>query len=206
MDVDSKLTGLRDFLSGELYEWLTDNALEVDKCQLQASDSHEGAVNKPTFTLPTESVPSPAPTPSSIPGPCCSRPFAAPKTAEEIELARSKGVPCKTQQDTNYCIHLWNAWSVHHQATAGVRIPPLADLKIDELQHWFTRYILEVRKKDGGQFPPNTLHHLVCGITRYLRHHGQPELDVWKDPEFSNFRASLDSEMKRLQSSGMGAK
>ena len=59
MDVDSKLTGLRDCLSGELYEWLTDNALEVDKCQLQASDSHEEAVNKPTFAPPTESVPSP---------------------------------------------------------------------------------------------------------------------------------------------------
>ena len=199
MDVDSKLTRLRDFLSGELYEWLTDDALDVDKCPLQASDSHEEAANKPMFALPTESVPSPAPTPSPTPGPGCSRPFAAPKTAEEIELARSKGVPCKTRQDTNYCVRLWNAWSVHHQATAGVLIPPLADLKIDELQHWLTRYVLEVRKKDGSEFPPNTLHHLVCGITRYLWHHGQPELDVWKDPEFSNFRASL-------YSSGMGAK
>ena len=35
---------------------------------------------------------------------------------------------------------------------------------------------------------------------------GKPELDVFKDTEFADFRGSLDAEMKRLQSSGIGSK
>ena len=33
----------------------------------------------------------------------------------------------------------------------------------------------------------------------------RPELDFFKDPTFSEFRASLDAEMKRLQSAGIGS-
>ena len=66
-------------------------------------------------------------------------------------------------------------------------------------------FILEIRKKDGNEFPPNSLHHLVCGLMCYLRHHGRPEVDSFKDPDFSSFRTSLDAEMKRLQSLGVGS-
>ena len=74
------------------------------------------------------------------------------------------------------------------------------------MQHWLTLFILEVRKKDGSEFPPNSLYHLVCGIVRYVKNHGKPELDIFKDAKFANFRASLDSEMKRLQSLVVGSK
>ncbi len=54
--------------------------------------------------------------------------------------------------------------------------------------------------------PPNTLHHLVCGVMRYLRWNGQPKIDFFTDVDFSHFKQSLDAEMKRLQSQGMGSK
>lgn len=41
---------------------------------------------------------------------------------------------------------------------------------------------------------------------RYVRWNGRPNIDFFKDPEFSNFRASLDAEMKQLQSQGEGSK
>ena len=34
---------------------------------------------------------------------------------------------------------------------------------------------------------------------------GRPELDIFKHPSFSDFRASLDAEMKRLQIAGIGS-
>ena len=41
---------------------------------------------------------------------------------------------------------------------------------------------------------------------RHLRQNcGKPEIDFFKDPEFADFRASLDTEMKRLQSAGVGS-
>ena len=39
---------------------------------------------------------------------------------------------------------------------------------------------------------------------RFLRSNGKPELDIFKDKELVQFRAVLDSEMKRLQGLGIG--
>ena len=64
---------------------------------------------------------------------------------------------------------------------------------------------MEVRKKDGSEYPHNTLHHLVCGIMCHLRISGQPSLDFFKVPNFTDFRTSLDAEMKRLQGAGVGS-
>ena len=79
-------------------------------------------------------------------------------------------------------------------------------MAVVSLQHWLSRFVLEVRKKDGSEYPANTLHHLCCGIMRHLRLNGRPELDFFKDPTFSEFRATLDSEMKLIQSAGIGSK
>ena len=48
------------------------------------------------------------------------------------------------------------------------------------------------------------LHHVCVGIMRYLRANSMPDIDMFKDPGFSRFRMVLDSEMKRLQASGIG--
>ena len=68
------------------------------------------------------------------------------------------------------------------------------------------RFALEIRRKDGKQYPPNTIHNICCGVMRYLRTQGKPEIDFFKDSSFSHFRAVLDSEMKRLQGQGVGSK
>ncbi len=59
--------------------------------------------------------------------------------------------------------------------------------------------IFQIRKNDGSEFPPDTLHHIVSGIQRYLRWNGNPGIDLFKDACFADFRMCLDSEMKRLQ-------
>ena len=73
-----------------------------------------------------------------------------------------------------------------------------------ELQQSFCRFVLEVRKVNGLPYPPNSLHHIVCGILRYLRQNGKPEVDFFK--EFSECRVVLDSEMKRLRKEGVRSK
>ena len=77
---------------------------------------------------------------------------------------------------------------------------------MDELAHWLTLFILEARKKTGEVYPPNTLHHIVCGLMRHVRQSGNPQVDFFCDSQFSGFRASLDAEMKRLQAEGVGSK
>ena len=41
---------------------------------------------------------------------------------------------------------------------------------------------------------------------RHLRQNGQPDIDFFKDSTFSEFKSTLDAEMKRLQSKGVGSK
>ncbi len=68
------------------------------------------------------------------------------------------------------------------------------------------RFTLEAQKRDGTEYLPTPFHHLCCGIMRYLRWNGWPAVDFFVDPGFTDFRATLDGEMKRLQSQSLGAK
>ena len=78
-------------------------------------------------------------------------------------------------------------------------------LNPSELASQLSSFIFEVRKKDGSEFLPDTLLHIVSGIQRFLRNNGKPSIDIYEDVEFADFRSCLDSEMKRLQSSGLGS-
>ena len=131
--------------------------------------------------------------------------FATPKSGEEITEARMQGVPFKTEKDTKYCVCVWESWKEHRIKTTKSDIAPLSELSHSELDYWLTRFVLEARKKDGCEYPPNSLHHICCGLMRYLRWNGQPSIDPFTQSDFTNFRASLDSELKRLQSKGVGS-
>ena len=131
--------------------------------------------------------------------------FAHLKTDTKVSKARKASIPKKTQLDTNYCTRIWKEWRLHRNSTTTADTVPALSPDIDEatLQHWMGRFVLEIRKQDGNEYPANTLHHICCGIMRYLRQNGQPSLD-FKDPAFDDFRCTLDSEMKRVQSAGIG--
>ena len=66
----------------------------------------------------------------------------------------------------------------------------------NQLTHWLSRFVVEVRKLDGTEYPPNTLYHICAGIQRSLRDSGLI-LDIFKDPQYSPFQNSLDREMKQ---------
>ena len=98
-------------------------------------------------------------------------------------------------------MRLWEDWRKHRNSN----ISPLIELSEPELNQWLACFVLEVRKKDGTVYPPNTLHHLVAGLLRHMRGNGR-QVDFFQDPGFSTFRASLDAEMKRLAREGVGSK
>ena len=131
--------------------------------------------------------------------------FAPAVSDLDVVKAHEQVIPKRTREDTAYCIRVWDEWT-KCRLEHGAQIQPLMTMDTSTLQHWLTYFILEVRKQNGSEYPPNTLHHLVCGIMRYLRQNGRPEIDFFKDASFADFRASLDAEMKRLQSNGIGSK
>ncbi len=67
------------------------------------------------------------------------------------------------------------------------------------------RFVLEVRKEDGTEYPLETLYHIVCGIMSFIRQNGRPEVDFFKNQDYTELRAILGAEMKRLKRAGKGS-
>ncbi|XP_065915625.1 uncharacterized protein KIAA1958-like [Dysidea avara] len=195
-------TSLSEFLSDELLSFISEDISpinshasggsdnipdELDLLLLRAIENFEDSNNQETSTASK------------------SRPFGKALSGENIEQAIQSAVPESTRKDTKYCVSMWDEWVVARAKSTGTIIPYLKDITIPELNHWICYFILEVRKKDGTEFPPNTLHHICCGVLRYLRISGI-NVDIFKDKESTKFRNVLDSEMKRLQALGLGTK
>ena len=95
--------------------------------------------------------------------------YALPKTDREVDEARLSAIPQKNQDDTKYGFKLFEDWRKQRQETTGEVIGDLCKLPDDQIQHWMTRFILEVRKRDGSVYTPNTLHHITAGVMRHMR-------------------------------------
>ena len=186
---------------------------ELDSLLLACSQQYDNQqefmqdAKRPRLDMSSSSTQSLVPTTSS--GACTKsknlRSFAPPKSEDDIAKAKRNAIPNKTHEDTRYCISIWNDWCKHCSVDLGEAISPIEDLSIDELANLLRRFIFEVRKQDGSEFPPNSLHHIVSGIQRYIQWNGKPAIDLFKDGEFAEFCVCLDSEMKRLQKSGLGS-
>ena len=94
---------------------------------------------------------------SSLPPQGSSR-FAEPKTNDEVAEARKDAVPKKTRQDTEYCIRVFEAWRAYRNS-CGSTLPSTTR---DGQAHSVTL------ANTGSEYPPNTLHHIVCGIMRHM--------------------------------------
>ena len=73
------------------------------------------------------------------------------------------------------------------------------------LDYWLNKFVLEARKGNGEPYPPDTLYGIYTCLLRYIKEQG-PEINIFKDPQFDGFWRTLDGEMKRLLSSGLGVK
>ena len=90
--------------------------------------------------------------------------------------------------------------------------PVLVELRLAEvnkLNYWMARFITEVRRKDGNDYPPNTVTHITAGLQRHLREEcGRPGINLLKkdDTTFDLFWKSLNARMKKLTNRGVGVK
>ena len=73
------------------------------------------------------------------------RVFASIKTDSEVESARAADIPQKTQQDTKYCIGIWEEWTLHRAGENGDIIGSIGEMNKEEMSHWLSRFILEVK-------------------------------------------------------------
>ena len=56
-----------------------------------------------------------------------------------------------------------------------------------QLASHLSKFVFEVQKKTGEEFPPKSLYHIICGIQRHIQMNGRSSIDVFKDSEFADF-------------------
>ena len=175
---------LCDFLCNELWAWVCSDDEEeedtsLDKLLLQASvkfatsqlpsyGTSQSATLTTTVSTISNTIQASASTSQPNPFPLqlstsSTHRFTPPKTDEEVSTQWTLGVPKKMLDDTKYCFHLWEEWRNHHTSSSSVHIGNITEMSNCELQHWLTRFILEICKQDGS--PP---FHLTVYITLLL--------------------------------------
>ena len=84
--------------------------------------------------------------------------FAAPTTKEDLISARSSSIPKKTLDDMAYCMRIWDEWRQYRLGLGSSSVISLiTDLSKSTLDEQMSHFVLEIRKKDGKEYPPKYL-------------------------------------------------
>ena len=104
------------------------------------------------------------------------------------------------QQRLNWAKNLFDEWlndlNEHarecKESNISVIAVPLGEMTKDELNYSISRFIVEIRKKNGDKYPGETLYELVVAVQQYLHNLGHNHkfiMDEW----YSQIRNTLDN-------------
>ena len=141
--------------------------------------------------------------------------FAIPVTSGDLKVQQDQRIPKKTCKGNHWALGVWTEWVKYinsRQETFfdfnGESIPEdICELSNKDLNFWMQRFIVEIRRKEGTNYPPNTLTQIVAGLQRHLRNRcSERQFNFCKDSvlDFAEFRKTLDGRMKYLTSQGIG--
>ena len=122
-------------------------------------------------------------------------------SSSDVTAAIANRIPQNTKLSTCWAHSVWKSWSNIRGITQ-----PLQEIPAKELNEFLSRFVLEARRQDDSPYPATSLYQLVCGLQRYLRDNGRPEVVFFdeKQPNFDRARKALDARMKELTSQGVG--
>ena len=129
--------------------------------------------------------------------------FAKPTTDEPTRFTKPTTVPKRTRTLSGAFEYLASRKGIELQKSCKHSISLL--WPTNKLQHWLSHFVLEVRKMNGQPYPPDTVHHIICGIMRHIRQK-RKQLHIFRHMCFFEFRTVLDSEIKRLKAAGLASK
>ena len=144
--------------------------------------------------------------PHERPSSSTERAYGSPKSQKDIKRSMECGVPEKTRNQTKWAVKVWTEWATSRNKKLLSDEAPFSceieKLSAQLINFWLCRFVLEIRRRDGERYPPASLYQLCCGLLRHLRAAGRAEVNIFEQAEFHMFRTTLDSEMKRLSSTG----
>lgn len=64
-----------------------------------------------------------------------------------------------TRRNTKWSVEMFNKWRESRE-----NVPYMKEMNAEMLNYWLQRFVLEVRKQDGSEYPLRTLYFIVCGL------------------------------------------
>ena len=86
---------------------------------------------------------------------------------KEIEESITNRIPINTKKNTTWSHNVWKEWCQERNIEE-----PIITMEEKNINKLMSRFVQEVKRKDGNPYPPSTLVSLVSGIQRYLRENG----------------------------------
>ena len=113
-----------------------------------------------------------------------------------VDQQRNKNTLSKTFYDLKLLTSFLHQESINEHR-------PIYEIPPNELCTLLCRFFLSVRKADGSNYEPNTLHGLKSSYERHLRNHNY-EYSLSKSVEFNRLRDVLKSKQRELKRQGLG--
>ena len=107
----------------------------------------------------------------------------------------------KTLSKTFYDLKLLNSF-LHQESINEHR--PIYQIPPNELCNLLCRFFLLVRKSDGSNYEPNTLHGFMSSYERHLRRYNYEYSLSGNSVEFAKLREVLKSKQRELKRQGLG--
>lgn len=140
-------------------------------------------------------------------------------TDADIEKIVEDGVPKNTQRRNIWALNTWTKWATARNNRriydkGGNDIPAdkfnkiisrIEAMDVDSLNYWISKFIVEVRKESGEEYPPNSLLALVMGLQGHLRLVAKKAVSFLESDDYTPMRQVLDAAMKRLTKKGLGS-
>jgi hypothetical protein len=150
------------------------------------TDCPGALVNLPRPASPPISTAATSPTSST------SKRFKFTKEEELSEFVKGL-IPENTSKSTKWALNNFEAWmKARNTNYPDDPVPDDILLSSDPkvLNLHLSKFIIKTRKANGEEYPPSTLHQLLCGILRFMREH---------NPDCPNFLDKSDNRFRRLQ-------
>ena len=61
-------------------------------------------------------------------------------------------------------------------------------MSVHDMNFWVCRFVVEARKRDGSNYPPNTIYQLCCGLNRALAAADRGSVKIFDDHQFAAFK------------------
>ncbi|XP_071123986.1 uncharacterized protein KIAA1958-like [Mytilus edulis] len=117
-------------------------------------------------------------------------------TEDDMNELISENIPKNTKKNTSWAKNVFNAWR-NYRTSRGEGIPEIEEFSVVGVNKVLSRFIVEVRKKNGDFYPPKSLYLLSVGLLRSIRDAGiSMNFMDERDDTFLRFRRVLDSQMK----------